>query len=122
VNIAVSRLRPALYHLIQFALDSSVAGKIEVTLRKRKRTAVIGITVPLGRAKVMVRASRPSAREQQRRLQEQRALEQRSRLGIARRTFENARGSLGCRQDATTLRIEAALPLAGGPRIPVLGS
>lgn len=116
VNIAASRLRPALYHLIQFAVDSSAAGEIAVTLQKRKRTAVIRITVPLGRAEAKGISARPSALEQQRRREEQSALEQRSRLSIARRVFENARGSVGCRHDGDGLQIVAVLPLVAMAR------
>jgi len=109
-----SRLRQALVHLLEFALDSGVAGaEIIVTADGENRTARVTVAVSaVALAKTGTSGAKGLEGEPTQQAEwKDRELKRRLRLAIARRIFESANGSLQVRDRGEQLWLEVRLPV-----------
>jgi K+-sensing histidine kinase KdpD len=125
VNFQASRLRQALFHLLEFALGSAAAGaEVKITAgdedeAARLTVAISAVTISTiviseaGGSGPKARAAGGTAESAERK---QRELKRRLGLAIARRIFESAAGSLHTEDSGERLWLEVRLPLVSLPK------
>ena len=113
VNLQPSRLRQALYHLLEFALGSAAAGaEIEIAAGEEDGAARVRVALPALDSR-HPKALAPTAESAERKQCE---LKQRLGLAIARRIFESVDGSLHTEDGRGRLWLEVRLPLVPLPK------
>jgi K+-sensing histidine kinase KdpD len=104
VNFETSRLRQALFHLLEFALGSSAAdAEVKITAAEEADLVRVGIAI----SAVASLAPGGSAELAE---WKQRDLQRRLGLAMARRIFEAANGALHAEDSGERLRIDVCLP------------
>jgi signal transduction histidine kinase len=110
VNFQASRLRQAVFHLLEFALGSAAAGaEVKITASQDDEAARVVVAVSRVTISPVVRSAESAEWKQ-------RALKRRLGLAIARRIFEIANGCLRAEGGREQFWIEVCLPLALLPR------
>jgi signal transduction histidine kinase len=106
VKFQTSRLRQALFHLLEFALGSSAAAA-EVNIRAAEENDVVrvGLAISAIGGEFLAAGSTAESAEWK-----QRDLQRRLALAIAGRIFESADGTLHAEDSGARLRIEVCLP------------
>jgi len=119
VNFQASRLRQALVHLLEFAMESSASGaEVKITADEKDANARVAIALSAvtraerGVSGVKARAGDKTPQSDGKR----RELKRRLGLAVAWRIFESAGGILQSEDDGERLRIDVLLPLASRPK------
>jgi signal transduction histidine kinase len=120
VNFQASRLRQALFHLTEFALDSSAPGA-EVQVAASEEDEEARVTVAISAVKLSeIGVSGSNTPASGGTVESTKAkdgdLKRRLGLAIARRIFERASGTLRTEDEGKRLRLEVRLPLASCPQ------
>jgi signal transduction histidine kinase len=116
VNFQASRLRQALFHLLEFALASCAAGgQIQIKITADEDEEAVRVTVAISAtAAPEVEESNAGAQARSGTAEsapsKQRGLKRRLGLVIARRIFETGDGSLHAQASGERLRLEVSLP------------
>jgi signal transduction histidine kinase len=111
VNFLASRLRQALFHLLEFALGSAATGA-EVTITTSEDGEAARLTVAVSPLAILPVATLDAASEVGSAERKQRELKRRLGLAIARCIFEAAGATLLTQNSEERLWIEVRVPLA----------
>jgi signal transduction histidine kinase len=110
VNFQASRLRQALFHLLEFALGSSTPGaEVKITAREADEARV---TVAISAVEVSGSEAKAGGSAAESTEWKQRDLKRRLGLAVAWRIFESAGGNLRIEEAGGRSRLEVFLPLA----------
>jgi signal transduction histidine kinase len=115
VNFETSRLRQALFHLLEFALGASAAGaKVKITAGEEDDGVRVTVEISaVGGSGSKAQDAGSTAESAERK---QREFKRRLGLAIARRIFETADGSLHAEGSGERSWLEVRLPLVSSPK------
>ena len=119
MNFQASRLRQALTHLLEFAVESSPSGgEVKITADESDQTCQVTVALSaVARAEISAsNLKTPAGNKAAQSDWKRRQLKRRLGLAIAWRTFESAGGILKTEDDGERLRIDVLLPLAHLPK------